>query len=161
MEKLREWETVLTSVEATQDIAKRLGNHLSGGELITLAGNLGAGKTTFTKGLAVGLGIKRAVTSPTFTIMKEYTGRLKLNHIDAYRLEHAEEDVGLDDYLYGEDVTVIEWAVFVEEFLPEERLAICLEYINETTRKIVVEATGVRYETLLAEIVRGNRTVKF
>lgn len=148
-------EIVRRSEASTKEFAEGLARFFVGGEVITLAGELGAGKTTFTKGLASGLGIKRAVTSPTFTIMKQYTGRLTLNHIDAYRLEHAEDDIGLDDYLYGTGVTVIEWAIFVEEFLPKECLKITIEYINEGTRKLRLEATGARYEKILAEVAQS------
>src|SRR5699024_12608053 len=117
------------SEELTKDIAIRLAKQLEPGDVVTLSGNLGAGKTTFTKGIATGLGVKRAVTSPTFTIMKEYKGRLPLYHIDAYRLEGSEEDIGFKEYIDGDGVKVIEWAAFIEDFIPLDRLEIMIEYI--------------------------------
>src|SRR5699024_12294850 len=92
------------------------------GSVITLECDLGDSKTTFTKGFAKGLGIKRAVSSPTFTIIKEYLGNLPLYHMDAYRLEYSEEDIGFEEYFEAEGVSIIEWASFISDFLPEERL---------------------------------------
>src|SRR5690606_22621171 len=112
---------------------------LKPGNVLTLEGDLGAGKTTFTKGLAKGLNIKRAVTSPTFTIMKQYEGTVPLYHIDAYRLEHSEEDIGFEEYMYGDGITVIEWATFIEDYLPNERLMITIQYVDEQTRKLTFD----------------------
>src|SRR5699024_12262642 len=96
-------------------------NHLSAllkqGNVITLEGDLGAEKTTFTKGIAQGLGITDVISSPTFTIIKEYQGVLPLYHMDAYRLEFSEEDLGFDEYFAGEGISVVEWATFIEDFL--------------------------------------------
>ncbi|RXD25303.1 tRNA (adenosine(37)-N6)-threonylcarbamoyltransferase complex ATPase subunit type 1 TsaE, partial [Acinetobacter baumannii] len=92
------------SVEETQKVAYAIGKWVKSGMILTLEGDLGAGKTTFTKGLAKGLDIKRNVNSPTFTIIKEYQGRLPLYHMDVYRLENGADEIGLDDYLYGEGV---------------------------------------------------------
>ena len=112
------------SVEETQKVAYAIGKWVKSGMILTLEGDLGAGKTTFTKGLAKGLDIKRNVNSPTFTIIKEYQGRLPLYHMDVYRLENGADEIGLDDYLYGEGVCVIEWASMIEDLLPNERLDI-------------------------------------
>ena len=89
-----------------------------------LDGDLGAGKTALTQGIAKGLGIRRAVTSPTFTIQKIYHGRLNLYHIDAYRLENTQQDLGFDEFFYDDGLTVIEWAQFVPYLIPEEYLKI-------------------------------------
>lgn len=117
-----EWHT--GSVEETQDLARRIAQLLQPGDVITLEGDLGAGKTSFTQGLAQGLGIADVVNSPTFTIIKEYQGRLPLYHMDVYRVGDEMEDLGYDEYFYGEGVTVIEWASMIESILPPERLAI-------------------------------------
>lgn len=103
------------SVEDTYALARKIAERLKGGEVILLNGNLGAGKTTFTKGLAKALGIDEVVTSPTFTFMKEYKGRLSLYHFDMYRAEDEDElyELGLSDYLYADGVCVIEWNKFV------------------------------------------------
>ena len=137
------------SEELTKDIATKLAEQLESGDIVTLSGNLGAGKTTFTKGIATGLGVKRAVTSPTFTIIKEYKGRLPLYHIDAYRLEGSEEDIGFEEYMDDEGVTVIEWAGFIEDFIPQDRLEIMIEYNGETARTISFKPNGERYLSLL------------
>lgn len=102
------------SVEDTYALARKVAERLKGGEVILLNGNLGAGKTTFTKGLAKALGIDEVVTSPTFTFMKEYKGRLSLYHFDMYRAEDEDElyELGLSDYLYMDGVCVIEWNKF-------------------------------------------------
>lgn len=102
------------SVEDTYALARKIAGRLKGGEVILLNGNLGAGKTTFTKGLAKALGIDEVVTSPTFTFMKEYKGRLSLYHFDMYRAEDEDElyELGLSDYLYADGVCVIEWNKF-------------------------------------------------
>src|SRR5699024_1071496 len=118
-------------------------------DVVTLSGNLGAGKTTFTKGIATGIGVKSAVTSPTFTILIEYIGRFALYHIVAYRLEGYEEDIGYEEYMDSDGVTVIEWAGFIEDFLPQDRLEIMIEYNGETARTISFKPNGERYLSLL------------
>lgn len=103
---------VTRSPEQTFELGKRLGQKLVDGDIVALKGGLGAGKTVFTKGIAAGLGIAEDVTSPTFTLLKEYEGRLKLHHFDLYRIEDGEEltETGFYDWLGGEGVCVIEWA---------------------------------------------------
>jgi tRNA threonylcarbamoyladenosine biosynthesis protein TsaE len=144
----------------TKAIAEELATELQPGAIITLSGNLGVGKTTFTKGLAMGLDIKQAVTSPTFTIIKEYSGKIPLYHIDAYRLEHSDEDIGFDEYFYGKGITVVEWASFIEAFLPIERLAIEIKPLKDSTRQLVFTAIGEHYEILLENLAakKGNES---
>lgn len=137
----------------TMQLAEKLGNIVTAGTLITLEGDLGAGKTTFTKGLGKGLGIKRPINSPTFTIMKIYEGgRLPLYHIDAYRLEGLEQDLGFEEFIYGEGVCVIEWYMFIADLLPEDRLEIKIEYEGEDARKITIIPHGNMYEELVKEL---------
>jgi len=133
------FEIVTNSDKETKKFAATLATYLSPGDVITLEGDLGSGKTTFTQGLAIGLEVKRHVTSPTFTIIKEYHGRVPLYHMDVYRLENSDEDIGFDEYFYGDGVTVVEWATFIEDFLPRQRLNIHIEVIDETKRKIVCQ----------------------
>jgi tRNA threonylcarbamoyladenosine biosynthesis protein TsaE len=106
-----------------------LGSQLRAGDVVALVGDLGAGKTTLTQGIALGLGIRDAVTSPTYTLVQEYKGRTQLFHIDPYRLNGPEDlsDIGFDEYLERGGVMVVEWADRVEDLLPEERLTILLE----------------------------------
>lgn len=131
-------EYIVHSVEETHNIAKQVAQKLKGQEIILLNGDLGAGKTTFTKGLAKALGIEDVVTSPTFTFMKEYNGRLNLYHFDMYRVEEADElyELGLNDYLGMEGgVCVIEWNKF--EGI-KDPIIIDIEVIDDNTRKITI-----------------------
>ncbi|EUJ25189.1 tRNA (adenosine(37)-N6)-threonylcarbamoyltransferase complex ATPase subunit type 1 TsaE [Listeria cornellensis] len=142
-----------TNESITRELAKNLGAKLEAGDVILLEGDLGAGKTTFTKGLAEGLDIPQMVKSPTFTIVREYTkGRLPLYHMDVYRLENAEDDLGLEEYFQGDGVSVVEWAHFIEQDLPDEYVRITLKHISENERVIEVEPVGVRYEALCSEV---------
>lgn len=140
------------SNEETEALGKRLAVHLKPSDVITLEGDLGAGKTTFTKGLAKGLGIKRNVNSPTFTIVKQYKGSIPLYHMDVYRLEDSDEDIGFEEYFHGDGVAVIEWAQFIEEYLPDERLEITITSIGENERIVELKAMSHRYITILNEM---------
>ncbi|CDO04134.1 ADP-binding protein [Oceanobacillus picturae] len=142
---------VHTEVE-TRQVAAQLAVLLKPGDVVTLEGELGAGKTTFTKGLANGLGVKRHVSSPTFTIIKEYQGELPLYHMDVYRLENSEEDIGFDEYFNGDGICVVEWAQFINEFLPEERLEIEIQYAGEESRTIQFKAYGTHFEGILRDL---------
>ncbi len=133
--------------------SEKLGSLLQPGDVLALEGDLGAGKTTFTKGLAKGLNITRNVNSPTFTIIKEYHGRLPLYHMDVYRVEDSFEDLGFDEYFDGNGVTVVEWAHLVKEQLPEELLTIYLFLDDHDSRRLVLEPQGRRYEELCKEIM--------
>lgn len=132
-------QIITHSENETCALASELASKLKGGEVVLLNGRLGAGKTAFTKGLAKALGIEKSVTSPTFTIMKEYCGRLKLCHFDMYRIgdESETEELGLTEYLYGDGtVCVIEWNKFSDL---REVIEINIEYIDENTRRFSVE----------------------
>ncbi|GAA0455289.1 tRNA (adenosine(37)-N6)-threonylcarbamoyltransferase complex ATPase subunit type 1 TsaE [Alkalibacillus silvisoli] len=134
--------------EQTQLVANQIANKLKPNDVLTLDGDLGAGKTTFTKGLAKGLGVKRTVNSPTYTIVKEYKGQLPFYHMDVYRLEDSDEDIGFDDYFNAEGVTVIEWSSFIRDFIPVERLEIVIEKIDEQTREITLIPHGEHFKEL-------------
>ncbi len=149
---MRNYEVIVYSEEDTLNLANHLATLLKPRDVITLEGDLGAGKTTFTKGLAKGLGIKRTVNSPTFTIIKEYTnGRLPLYHMDVYRLKDSDEDLGFDEYFHGSGVTVIEWAHIIKDQLTEHLLAIEITFLSEQKRKIRFKPIGYRYEDLCEE----------
>ena len=126
---------VSDSEEKTFDTGKKIGSILKGGEIIALNGDLGAGKTVFTKGLAAGLGISDDILSPTFTIVHEYSGRLKLNHFDVYRISDPDElyEIGFEEYL-GNGVCIIEWASIIEEILPEDTIKIDIERVSDNER---------------------------
>ena len=149
---------VLTTENAaeTKSLGEKIGKKLRAGEVIALIGELGAGKTCLTQGLALGLGInpREYVTSPSFTLINEYRGRLPLYHIDIFRLKDREEveELGYEEYLYGEGVTVIEWAGKAEGLLPEEYLRIELIHLTMNRRRIALEPFGQRYREILKGI---------
>nr|WP_233129821.1 tRNA (adenosine(37)-N6)-threonylcarbamoyltransferase complex ATPase subunit type 1 TsaE [Domibacillus epiphyticus] len=129
---------------------------LAPGDVLLLEGDLGAGKTTFTQGLAAALGVKKNVNSPTFTIIKEYKGKYPLYHMDVYRLgQDSEEDLGFDEYFYGDGISVVEWAHYIEDQLPDEYVAITLYHTDvEGQRKVVLNIKGDRYERLREKVMR-------
>ena len=116
------------SAEETYALGKKLGEEAKPGAVYCLSGDLGVGKTVFTKGFAVGLGVNDTVNSPTFTIVQEYKGRLPFYHFDVYRIEEPEEmeEIGYEDYFYGDGACMIEWAELIEELLPKEAVRICI-----------------------------------
>lgn len=149
--------TIVTQNEQeTIEFAKELTKYLKPGMLLSLEGDLGAGKTTFTKGIGEGLGIKRIIKSPTYTIIREYTdGKMPLYHIDLYRLDEDEvEDLGLDEYFLGDGLSVVEWPSVAPDELPTERLALKLSVDPQrpSIRKIEIEAVGKRYQNILMEL---------
>ncbi|VED27049.1 tRNA (adenosine(37)-N6)-threonylcarbamoyltransferase complex ATPase subunit type 1 TsaE [Staphylococcus warneri] len=132
-----------------KQFAKRLVALVQPGDLVLLNGDLGAGKTTFTQFIGEALGVKRTINSPTFNIIKSYKGtNLKLHHMDCYRLEDSDEDLGFDEYFEDDALTVIEWSQFIEDLLPNESLTINIEVIDETSRHITIEAKGEHYEVM-------------
>jgi tRNA threonylcarbamoyladenosine biosynthesis protein TsaE len=139
------------SQKQTQRLGIRLGELAQAGDVFLLTGNLGSGKTCLTQGIAWGLGVTEYAFSPSFVIMREYHGRLPLYHIDFYRLDNIEEiaDLGLDEYLYGKSVCVVEWAEKGISVLPKEHLLINLSYTSDTERSISFEPKGKRYTQLL------------
>lgn len=139
------------SAGQTQRLGVRLGELLEAGDVVLLQGGLGAGKTVFAQGIAQGLGVQDPVTSPTFTLIHEYEGRLPLYHVDLYRLAGDLEAgaIGLEEYLWGEGVTLIEWAERATALLPSEYMTVALRPVAETKRAIRIEPTGTRYERLV------------
>jgi|SRR5690625_1351836 len=151
------YEIVTRDEKETKKLGKLLAQNLDKGDVITLDGDLGAGKTTFTKGVAEGLGDKRTVNSPTFTIIKEYEGDLlPLYHMDVYRLENSDEDIGFDEYFSGDGITVVEWATFIEEFLPDQLLSINISKKDESSRLFRLSPTTSRLENVCEEIMNDH-----
>ena len=146
----------VTSPEATMAIGAKLGQLVQPGDLILLDGDLGAGKTTFTKGLAKSLGIPNTVKSPTFTLIREYRqGRLPLYHMDVYRLEDGgAEDLGLDEYFDGDGVSVVEWSQFIADLLPTTylRIAISRDTDADDQRVITFKPIGEHYQRLVDQL---------
>lgn len=146
----------LTNRDATIALGKKIGHQLVAGDVLVLDGDLGAGKTTFTKGLAAGLEIPDIIKSPTFTIIHEYQdGRLPLYHMDAYRLENGgAEDLGLEEYFDGDGVSVVEWAEFVEDELPADFLAIHFKRTDDdNTRVLEFEPHGQHFDQIVKSVV--------
>ena len=148
---------MLTNRDATIALGKKIGQQLVAGDVLVLDGDLGAGKTTFTKGLAAGLEIPDIIKSPTFTIIHEYQdGRLPLYHMDAYRLENGgAEDLGLEEYFDGDGVSVVEWAEFVEDELPADFLAIHFKRTgDDNTRILEFEPHGQHFDQIVKSVVK-------
>ena len=135
----------VNNLEETIALGNRLGLLLQPNMLLTLSGDLGAGKTTFTKGIGQGLGITKVINSPTFTILKQYQGRLNLSHFDAYRLEGQDDDLGFEEIFDSDDVCVVEWANFIEDILPVDRLTIEIKKIDENIREFVFKTNSEKY----------------
>ena len=140
------------SAKETKEIAYKIGKILTKGTLIVLTGDLGAGKTTFTQGLASGMGITKMVTSPTFTIMKVYKGKLPLYHIDAYRLEGMTQELGLEEMMDDDGVCVIEWPIFIFDSLPDAYLNVDIKRIRDDIRSLTFIPHGKEYEKILEVI---------
>lgn len=144
-------------VKETISLGRAVGRHLSPGDVICLSGELGTGKTCFVKGLAEGLGIKaKNVTSPTFIIIREYKGKIPLYHIDLYRIGFVEDirDIGMEEVIYGQGVTAIEWAEKISDKLPDERIEIALKYGDEKTRSIEMSAFGPHHSEILKKTMK-------
>lgn len=136
-------EFITNSPEETEAIGRRLGQVLQGGEIIAFLGDLGAGKTAFTRGLAQGLGITDRVTSPTYTIVNEYlSGRLPLFHFDMYRLSTSDDlfDIGWEDYLLRGGVCAVEWSENVADAM-ENAISVQIEKISDDSRKITIKGS--------------------
>ena len=139
------------SSEETEKLGYETGLKAKAGDIFCLSGDLGVGKTVFTKGFAKGLGIDEDITSPTFTLINEYNGRIPLYHFDVYRIGDIEEmeEIGYDDYFFGQGICLIEWAELIEEILPEKRIEVTIEKDLERGfeyRKITIEERGEKTE---------------
>jgi len=147
-------EIITHSPEETQKLGTRLGELVQPGDNFLLVGGLGAGKTCLTQGIAWGLDIEEYAASPSFVVVRELKGRLPLYHIDLYRLENLEEiaELGLDDYLYGGGVCVVEWAEKGLSLLPPEHLLIEIGYLADTERRLKLKPRGQRYRNIVAEL---------
>ena len=131
------------SPENTQSVGRILGEHARPGDVFLLVGELGAGKTCLTQGVLWGLGLDEYARSPTFVLVSQYNGRLTLYHMDLYRLDTFDEiaDLGLDEYLLGDGLSVVEWAEKAPEIFPEQHLMIQIEYLDETTRRLTLASS--------------------
>jgi len=142
-------------------MGKRLGRLLQRGDVVALAGELGTGKTQFIKGLAGGAGVEKAtyVSSPSFTLIHEYSGRIPFYHIDLFRLESEREadGLGLEEYVRGNGITAIEWADKISSLLREELIWVKIHYTGEQSRTIEITPKGKRYVELVREFEISDR----
>ncbi len=146
---------ILKGLEETEEFGEKLGSLLKPGDIVSLIGDLGAGKTTLTKSIGKGLGIEDYITSPTFTLVNEYKGKYWVYHFDVYRLDNIEEldDLGFDEYFYSNGVSIIEWGDRIEKFLPKEKINIQIEKGKELDDRIVtIFGEGNRLEELVKEL---------
>lgn len=135
-------EFIVRTEEDTINLGKKIGEKLKKGDVVALDGSLAAGKTYLTKGIAQGLGIQEDITSPTFTLISEYSGRFNLYHMDVYRLEGVEDflDLGTEEMLYGDGVCVIEWSKKVKQVLPKNTIYIDIMVNDDNSRKIIINS---------------------
>ncbi|WP_129600287.1 tRNA (adenosine(37)-N6)-threonylcarbamoyltransferase complex ATPase subunit type 1 TsaE [Anaerophilus nitritogenes] len=145
---------ISNSEQKTYDLGYNLGEFLQKGDVVCLTGDLGAGKTTLSKAIAKGLGVEECVTSPTFTIIHEYEGRVPLYHFDVYRIGEIDEmeDLGYEEYFYGEGVCLVEWASQIEEIIPKEHLWIQITKIDDSTREIEITGSSNHFDNILEEL---------
>lgn len=149
-----EYKITTNSEQDTIVLAQNFESEKFENMIICLIGELGSGKTVFTKGFASGLGIEENITSPTFNIIKEYTsGEMNLYHMDVYRLEGDTSELGLEDYLNKDGVVIIEWADMIASELPEERLEIKFKITGEEKRSLTITPYGEKYEDLCEEVL--------
>ncbi|MDY6844783.1 MAG: tRNA (adenosine(37)-N6)-threonylcarbamoyltransferase complex ATPase subunit type 1 TsaE [Thermodesulfobacteriota bacterium] len=153
---------VFNSYDPQQTIqwGSSLGNMLFPGSVVALSGDLGSGKTVLAKGIAKGVEVSEPhyVTSPSFTLINEYNGKFPFYHMDFYRLKNGEEAIllGIEEYLYGDGVVVIEWAENIASYLPEELMKIELEYLDECARRLYISWYGKRYEEIVKKMKHGG-----
>jgi len=137
----------------TIELAQNLESEKFPNMVICLDGELGSGKTVFTKGIANALGIEESITSPTFTIIKEYEGELPLYHMDVYKLDGNTDGIGIEEYFNKNGVVVIEWASTIKDILPEERLDIKFKVVDENKRLLILKPHGKKYEELCEAVL--------
>ena len=149
--------TIITkSPEETKNLGKEVSKLTKPGDLLAFYGELGVGKTCFIQGISQGLKVKDYVTSPSFTIINEYQGKIPIYHFDLFRLDNAEEilELGYKEYFYGEGLTVIEWAEKIEQLLPKEHLEIEIKFKDRYQRTISFISQGDRFNKFLEELNR-------
>lgn len=148
-------EIKINGLRETEEFGIRLGKLLKPGDIVCLNGDLGAGKTTMTKSIGVGLDVDEYITSPTFTLINLYRGRMVVYHFDVYRLENVDElyDLGFDEYFFGEGVCIIEWAEKIERMIPVDRIVIDIKKGNQLDERILhISGYGNRYEEIMKEL---------
>ena len=149
-----EYKYTSRSIDDTRQLAENIESEKFPGMVICLNGELGSGKTLFVKGFANSLGINETITSPTFSLIKEYnSGEMPLYHMDVYRIEEADGTIGFSDYFNSDAVSIIEWADMISDELPKERLDIDFKVIDENTRVLILKPYGDKYIDLVNSVL--------
>lgn len=144
---------ISNSKEETKSIGKLLASFLSVGDIVLLEGDLGAGKTTFTSGVGEGLNVNDRVISPTFNILKCYfKGRIPMYHIDAYRLENQNIELGLEEYIEGDGVCLIEWPIYIAPLIPSSNLKVIIHNLGEDKRELTFIGEGDHYQKIIESL---------
>ena len=148
-----EYKITTNNEEETIELAQNIESEKFPNMVICLQGDLGSGKTVFAKAFAASMGIEDNITSPTFTIIKEYEGEIKLFHMDVYRLNEMKEDIGITEYFNKKGVCIIEWSDLIEDILPKNSLDIKINIIDENTRIFKIIPHGEKYEDLCERVL--------
>jgi len=145
---------IANNLQETEKIGKIISHHLEKGTVVCLDGDLGVGKTALTQFIAREFGVKEYITSPTFTIIKEYQGLLPFYHMDVYRIESEDDmyDLGYDEYIYSEGVTIIEWSEKIKAILPEDRININIQRLDDNRRTLFIDGKGLVCEKIIEEL---------
>lgn len=145
----------VSNLDEMNEFGRALGRALKSKDIVCLDGDLGAGKTTLTKSIGLGLGVDDYITSPTFALLNEYKGNYDLYHFDVYRIEHIEElyELGFEDYFYGEGISIIEWASLIRDVLPKDVIEVYIEKTDDINERIInIKSESKRYEEILKEM---------
>lgn len=154
MGEIMDYKYTVNSEDETEELAQNIESEHFPGMVICLNGDLGSGKTFFTKSFASAMGINETITSPTFNIIKEYPdGELPLYHMDVYRLDEQNNNLGIEDYYDKGGVTIIEWADMISDILPDERLDVKIKIVDENTRIFIFTPHGKKYEDICEAIL--------
>ncbi len=151
---------IVNNLKDTENIGKIIGSYLEKGTVLCLDGNLGVGKTALTQFIAHEFGVEEYITSPTFNIIKEYEGRFPFYHMDVYRIDSEDDmyDLGYDEYIYSEGVTIIEWSNKIKGILPDERINIEIQRLDDTSRVMLIGGKGKIYDKIAEELKKYENT---
>lgn len=151
---------IVNNLQDTEKVGKIISRHLAKGTVLCLDGDLGVGKTALTQFIAREFGVKEYITSPTFTIIKEYEGNLPFYHMDVYRIESEDDmyELGYDEYIYSEGVTIIEWSKKIEGILPKNRININIQRLDDSRRALFINGEGLVYEKIAEELKTYENT---
>lgn len=159
--KGKNMKLTVNNLKDTEQIGKIISRCLEKGTVLCLDGDLGVGKTALTQFIAKNFGVEEYITSPTFTIIKEYEGRLPFYHMDVYRIDSEDDmyDLGYDEYIYSEGVTIIEWSHKIKGILPDERIDIVIKRLSDSSRLMTIVGKGKVYDKIAEELKNYESTI--